>query len=766
MIPRGVSCVLVALLAEHHAVALEGACQSSGLLDGLEDGPGNYLLQTSAAKAASPAPNSAKPEPDDDKTNSTKKKNKNTADSIVGVNDNAEGDLAAFEAGFLTNVGTGIGFIIAFLILKRMYPVIYENNALVEESLKEGRNKLGTSVFSPLYAGCTITIDDVAELAGLDQAMLLQFCQLSMKMFLFIGVPAVVLLAPLYAFASGQASGNKLSKVGFSNVEADSWLCWLVALFVWYVVVIVQNLIFRTQEQQFMPRRKKWLMKMPMPQSNTVLLESIPEEYRNPNKIASFFGDIFGSGSVSQVSFVRDTSNLQALVKKRDDINSDLHEAQFLSEKSGAKDESKESALKQSLQTAEADVDKAREDILAQVSEGISASAFVTFNDQAKSIMALSLCYTEDDEEFVVSVPPDPSDVRYDDLQVGFERMAASETVGYGLIAGLFFGFLPIVTAITNVLSLSTLMNVPVFNDFFTANPTIAELWSSLAATLGLNMFMSYLPTFLVLIFGNFFVLKADNGMQHLLQQWYFYFLLIFVVLVTAVGTSLWERSQDLVEHPTAVFSLLADNLPTASHFYLNYLPLQFSQHCMNLLRYMPLFKYLGFRKVCSEERARQAAEPEDQDFYGMGSRSARHTLVVVIGLIFCTITPAMAPLAFLNAFACRVVYGYLVVYAETRKPDLGGEFWCTQLRHIQQGLGIYIVLMVGVLLQRSTSSGPAVIAGSSSVAWLIRYRRFDHKFHIDSLRIRDIPDAKMGENRVASRTTYDQPELVAPKKS
>jgi len=750
--------VFVALLV-YRSVAMEGeGCRpGNSILDSLEEGPANYLLQTSASKALS---QTAAP------TTTSRKGHPSSAEEIVGVGDNASGDLNTFKAGLLTNLGLGIAFCIVFLMLKKMYPVIYVNNALIEEPLQTGPNKLSESVLAPLYKGWTIPIDDVADLAGLDAAMLLQFSQFAMNMCLLIGIPACTILAPLFAFAGGNVAGNRLSKIGFANVEAESWLCWVVALFVWYVVLVVQYQIFKTQENTFMPRRKRWLTKMPLPQCNTILVESIPEDFRNPNKIASFFGDIFGTGSVSEVSFVRDTSKLQELIKTRDDVSRDLHEAQFLGEKSGEKDEAAEAALAESLKNAEADVAKAREEITGQFAAGFSGSAFVTFKDQEKSCMALSMRYAEDDEEFVVSVPPDPSDVRYDDLQVGFARMAADEIVGYGLIAGLFFGFLPIVTGITNLLSLTTLNNVPVLHDFFSANPTIAELWASLASTIGLNAFMSLLPTFLVIIFGSFFVLKADAWMQHMIQQWYFYFLLIFVVLVTAVGTSLWDRSQDLVENPTAIFSLLADNLPTASHFYLNYIPLQYSQHCMNLLRYVPLFKYLGFRKVCSDERARALAEPEAQDFYGNGSRSARHTLNAVIGLIFCTITPSMTPIVFLNGFIERTVYGYLLVYAETRKPDLGGVFWCTQLRHMMQALLIYIVLMVGVLLERSTHIGPAVIAGSSALVWVLSYRRFDHKFHIESLPIRDIADRKASENRTASRTTYLQPELVPPHKS
>lgn len=88
---------------------------------------------------------------------------------------------------------------------------------------------------------------------------------------------------------------------------------------------------------------------------------------------------------------------------------------------------------------------------------GVCGSAFLTFRDQKQSIMALNMRYTADDEEFVVSVPPDPSDVRWHDLQMDPRKVAASQTVGYGLIAAIFFGFIPIVAGITNLTTLESM---------------------------------------------------------------------------------------------------------------------------------------------------------------------------------------------------------------------------------------------------------------------------------------------------------------------
>merc|ERR1719183_2752168 len=103
----------------------------------------------------------------------------------------------------------------------------------------------------------------------------------------------------------------------------------------------------------------------------------------------------------------------------------------------------------------------------------------------------------------------------------------------------------------------------------------------------------------------------------------------------------------------------------------------------MNLTRYIQLIKFWGFKRMYDEETAKQMAEPEDQDYYGMGSRSARFTLMLLIGLVFGTICPLMYVVVLLNFLACRLIYGYLIPFAESRKEDLGGEHWAMQMLHV-----------------------------------------------------------------------------------
>merc|ERR1719183_3522235 len=112
--------------------------------------------------------------------------------------------------------------------------------------------------------------------------------------------------------------------------------------------------------------------------------------------------------------------------------------------------------------------------------------------------------------------------------------------------------------------------------------------------------------------------------------------------------------------------------MPYATHFYMNFMVLQWVTHVQNILRLSQFVKFKIFSRIYDEEQARQMAEPEDQDYYGMGSRSARFTINLSIGIVYGTLSPPICLLTFVNFAVCRLSYGYLFPYAESRKFDLG----------------------------------------------------------------------------------------------
>merc|ERR1712224_609788 len=141
----------------------------------------------------------------------------------------------------------------------------------------------------------------------------------------------------------------------------------------------------------------------------------------------------------------------------------------------------------------------------------------------------------------------------------------------------------------------------------------------------------------------------------------------------------------------------------------------------------------MGYHEVGYDETtARELAEPEDQDYYGIGSRSARWMIIAVIGILYCQLCPLISLLVLINFFLTKVGFTYLLVFAETRKPDLGGVIFVDQLAHLQAAFMVYVVLMTGVLGLRADAYC-AVVAASSLPYLLWSYRRFQ-KVHWQTL--------------------------------
>jgi len=272
----------------------------------------------------------------------------------------------------------------------------------------------------------------------------------------------------------------------------------------------------------------------------------------------------------------------------------------------------------------------------------------------------------------------------------------------------------------------------------------LQPLWAGLAPTLGLQFMVGFLPTFLILIFRFCFTLKDDAWAQQMLQTWYFAFMVVFVILVTAIGGSMFEFLDTMVEKPLAMFGLLAKTMPFATHFYMNYLALQWATHGMILMRYVPLTKWFLAKGVgFDEETARQMSEPEDQDYYGIGSRSARFSINLSIGIIYGTMSPPINLLCFIEFFICRVCYGYLLPFAESKKPDLGGVFWVHKLKHVFVGCMIYAVVMTGVLLGRASTNGPGLLVAPSIFYVLHSMRTFERAFCWERLPFEELKKEK-----------------------
>eukprot|EP00419_Tripos_fusus_P049878 CAMPEP_0172824790 /NCGR_PEP_ID=MMETSP1075-20121228/18238_1 /TAXON_ID=2916 /ORGANISM="Ceratium fusus, Strain PA161109" /LENGTH=800 /DNA_ID=CAMNT_0013666129 /DNA_START=142 /DNA_END=2544 /DNA_ORIENTATION=+ len=606
-------------------------------------------------------------------------------------------DSRALWYAMCINTLLALSCVSVFCWLRRRFPLVYANNVLEEKTPFEPRDDL----LGWVNASYLLTVEQAIEHVGLDRAMFLEFTHLCLRLLILASVPVMIVIYPLYYLIGPETCSKNLPP---ELKPRALTLHWVQAGTVWFTVLVAEGLI-QAANARFRRRRLEWLLNMPKPWATTILVEGIPPEDQSDTRLRARFDFALQGPAVESAYVVRRSGDVADLADTVRELQEKLH---------GYKDDAK---IQAKLEKSE----KAMEDALVRFkgdikSEDMTSSGFVTFHRRRDAAKATHLPLPQ----MRVSRAPQPEDVRFMDFMHDPNRATHRKVMGYILLVLIWFGFTPVLLGLLTVMDLSTLQHIPIIGYVVEFYPRSRATWDALAGSFLLNLLMGLVPSLFALVIGKCLGEKSNAWTQHRIQMWMFPFLLTFVLLVVAAGdafVSVWRASAVWSEIlDTGVCSKLASTLPHVSNFYLKFVTLELSVESMSLTRYMNLFKFLWWRRKYGPEKARDFAEPEDQDVDGIGNRCARSSLILACILVFSVIEPMMCILGLLYFCLVRIYYGYLLVFAETHKPDLGGVFWSAQLRHLHQGLFIYVALMVGMLLNCSGSHRPAVVTASCFV--------------------------------------------------
>lgn len=704
-----------------------------------------------------------------------------TAAVASDAKENSKEDLFTITSALVVNSGLTFAYVACFMLLRLRLPVIYSFLATSKAGPQQAPVTPPQTLFGWLKPAATIAYtEDLWRYLGLDQALLLELPELCLKISLTVSIPMVLITCPLNRFVGkGTADApDEISKFGLANVEKGSPVYWMHALIVWVVVVIVCRII-RKAEEQFVEERFDWLADVPEPRATTLLVEGIPDEYRSDEKLKQFYQTCFSKKRIKAAVTVKQTGDLQELIAKLMSLRMKRKKTYFVNTKP---DDGERVALK-TPNVAECDttvnfseeearlterIGQERTSLLEQAKSvgGVNTSSgFVTFRSQRCAAAAASTRLTKWTNEFTMSFPPDPKDVMYDHLCKDSDRQLFSNIVGYFFIFVAFWGFLLLVGLIAELKArLNDSMNS------MTASHTgwAQTILEGIGPPFLYQLCVGFLPTYFKTVFGAFFVIRSEPYAQSILYTWYFWFLWCFVLMLAVIGSRPADFAHKVAESPLSFPDIIAEGLPKFTNFYINLVILQTSTHALQLVRLMPLLKYLGARSVYGVRDAKLKAEPEDQDYYGIGSRGARWMNTMILGLVFCQIQPVLLIVVAVNFVVCKVTYGYLIVFAETRKSDTGGRMFLQQLFHLHLGILMYIILMTGYLANRGNAI-PCPIIGVFSAAelcWASSFYLLYAATKLNNLYWEDLPISECSKHPQKSKRdptkSYIQPELLA----
>eukprot|EP00933_Yihiella_yeosuensis_P028449 TRINITY_DN22261_c5_g1_i1.p1 TRINITY_DN22261_c5_g1~~TRINITY_DN22261_c5_g1_i1.p1 ORF type:complete len:857 (-),score=138.07 TRINITY_DN22261_c5_g1_i1:83-2653(-) len=703
-----------------------------------------------------------------------------TAMELTGVRQNSQQDFDTMKTACLFNTTAGILAVLLFSLLRKLAPAVYTRPASTTTSrfltgsgsssstdradpttgdsnteISELENQQATLSSSINWLRDTIGLkgEDVIERAGLDGLMLLELFRLGQQIAIFVGGALAIVLCPMHYYLHPlQEAAGILVRVSIdalnpvSGTDYHPLLVWVHVFGVWYVVLVTSWLTYRAHNH-FLKLRFAWLKALPTPRATTLLVENIPDELCSDTALKDYFVKLYSEEAVVRAYVVRCTAQLRTLICNVESAAYELHSAEATWERSGndpnrrprcggflcfgGSKDAIETYSKQLFEAKEAEAAerKAVEEALERKDPGVSShAAFVTFSSRRSCMLACRQQYRADASELTVTMPPDPADVEYEDLEIDAAHQEGGNLTAGVLLGLIFVMWLPAAVTVSSLTDLKAVEHlVPGLDKFGTEHPDVRRFVEGVLATFVLKVFAAFLPPMLMAIATSVTVLKAGRWSQLKFMGWYFSFQVIFVLLVTSVGQSLVASISLILSRPKSIVYLLAGSLPSASNFYINYIMLSSLLDVMELLRLPQLLKYLFHRFWCHEDpvKAREFSEPENQNSNGTGARMARACLLLVTALVFCSCCPLIMGVFWLHCAVAPISYGYLLVFAETPKPDSGGCFFVEGLRYVFLGLFIYILLMVGILKRSSQDQLPVAMAGFSLFALLCCYNRF-----------------------------------------
>ncbi|EDR08235.1 uncharacterized protein LACBIDRAFT_297697 [Laccaria bicolor S238N-H82] len=353
-------------------------------------------------------------------------------------------------------------------------------------------------------------------------------------------------------------------------------------------------------------------------------------------------------------------------------------------------------------------------------------SAFITFRKQISAHLAVQVLahhepYRMSDRYVEVS----PEDVIWANLGMNPYEQKIRVAISYAATAALIiFWTIPVgfVAVISNIY---TVCAKAVFLSWICKLPkVVVGIISGILPPVLLAVLMMLLPIILRLL-ARFEGIPKRTGLELSLMTRFFIFQVVHSFLVVTIGSGIVASLTGILNNPTSVPTILAQQLPQASTFFLTYIILQglsgvaggFLQIVPLLIYYVKLF-ILGStpRSVYDiKYGARNVA---------WGTTFPGVTLLVVITLGYSIISPVINGLAFATFFLFYMLYKYIFlwVYQQDLKSDTGGLFFPKAIQHVFVGMYVQQLCLCALffLAQDDKKKASAVPEGALMVVLIV----------------------------------------------
>ncbi|RAL13015.1 putative DUF221 domain protein [Aspergillus homomorphus CBS 101889] len=663
---------------------------------------------------------------------------------------NASNSASGLVTTLVPSLVVAVAMVAVFVILRRSERRMYMPRTYVGVLRPSERTPASpTGLWNWIRHMYQLPDEYVLQHHSMDAYLLLRFLK-TVSMICFVGCCITFpILFPVNG--TGGAGKKQLDILSMSNVSENSYgryfaHCFVAWIFIGFVFfTITRESLFYINLRQAYALSPAYASRL---SSRTVLFSAVTQDYLDRDKIRR----MFGVEKVKNVWLTTDTSELEEKVSARDDAAMKLEGAETkliklanaarlkaLKKQGHVEDgpvsgdaagdetdgESGSVAARwvrpsdrpthrlklligkkvDTINWARAEIERLTpeiEELQAKHRAGdakLVSSVFVEFYAQADAQAAFqSVAHNLPLHMAPRYIGLDPTQVIWSNLRIKWwERiMRYSATIAF-VCAMIVFWAIPtaVVGSISNINFLTDKVH---FLRFINDVPSwIKGVITSLLPTVLMSILMALVPIILRLM-AKLGGAPSLAAVELTTQNFYFAFQVVQVFLVVTLASSASAVVTKIIDKPTSAASLLANNIPTASNFYISYIILQglsFSAGALLQISGLIVGKILG--RLLDNTPRKMYKRWSSLSGLGWGTVYPVFTLLSVIAIIYSCIAPLVLGFASIGLYLFYFAYRYNMLFVSNADIDTQGKCFYRALQQLTVGCYILIVCLIGL---------------------------------------------------------------------
>jgi hypothetical protein len=303
-----------------------------------------------------------------------------------------------------------------------------------------------------------------------------------------------------------------------------------------------------------------------------------------------------------------------------------------------------------------------------------------------------------------------PEEVVWSNLGITWKTRTIRNILSLAIVTALIiFWSIPVVF-VGSVSQISYLTTVLPWLDFINKCPdVILGVITNLLPVIMLALLVSLVPVIMRFL-GKFAGQPTISLIELRCHESFFWFQIIQVFLVTTMTSAASAAVPQIIKNPGSITTLLAQNLPLASNFYISYFILQglgFSG--AQLVRITGLIIFNALSKLFDKTPRKMYNRWSSLSSIGWGTVFPIFEMMTVVSITYAPIAPLMLGFATIGLSLFYFAQRYNLLFVDSSVIDTKGLVYAKALQHTLVGCYLAAICLIGLFGIR-TAPGPLIL--------------------------------------------------------